>query len=42
MNCPRMCDACCGGGWIDWGDPENGVIVDCPKCDGEGEIDDEE
>jgi len=34
---PLPCDSCGGMGWIDIGDCEDGVIDDCPTCDGTGE-----
>jgi hypothetical protein len=41
MDCPdpRMCEGCFGTGARDLGDCENGVLVECGACDGEGEID---
>jgi len=32
------CESCAGGGWIDIGDPEEGVTDDCPQCGGTGLI----
>lgn len=36
------CGVCGGLGWIDKGDPENGVIMECPVCQGTGEQQEEE
>ena len=38
MECP----GCFGTGTIDIGDCEDGVVDDCPECDGDGVIEDTE
>jgi len=32
------CGSCCGFGYIDIGDCEDGVTDDCPECNGTGQI----
>lgn len=34
----EVCPSCHGAGTYDIGDCEEGVIDNCPECDGQGEI----
>jgi hypothetical protein len=39
---PIECPGCLGSGVIEIGDVEDGVLEDCPACDGTGEMEGEE
>lgn len=38
MTIPSECRGCHGLGVIDIGDCEDGVQIECPACNGDGEI----